>query len=282
MSLAAVPVFLWARRLVSVTWAFVAAGLVLLIPAFALTGLVMTENAAFPVFVLAAYAIARRARAPDRAAPAGGAGGGRARDRHPLPAPRRSSRCSSPRALLKLALDWRAGVGRAELRRQATYSGLLIGVAAARGAGLRHLEVGPRPAARERTRLLQRPDARSTIRSTRSLRWTALNTGEVVLAVGVVGACALLVLVWEGAAGRLQEPAAARASSPSPLGGGSGADRGRRLLRLDRRHVVERYSFYAVPLLLLALVVWLGSGMPRPRLGTAVAPPCQSRSRPAC
>ena len=58
MSLAAVPVFLWTRRLASFGWSLGAAVLVLCMPAFAFAGLVMTENIAFPTFVLALYLIA--------------------------------------------------------------------------------------------------------------------------------------------------------------------------------------------------------------------------------
>src|SRR5206468_3905015 len=48
MSLAAVPVYLWARRLVSPALALVSAALVLLLPAYVYTGALMTENACFP------------------------------------------------------------------------------------------------------------------------------------------------------------------------------------------------------------------------------------------
>jgi hypothetical protein len=52
MSLAAVPVFLIARRLVSSRLALVAAALSLAIPSFVYTGTIMTENAFYPAFAL--------------------------------------------------------------------------------------------------------------------------------------------------------------------------------------------------------------------------------------
>src|SRR3954452_4847385 len=58
LSSTAIPVYLWGRRFVSFGWSLVAAGLVLLMPAFAFAGLVMTENIAFPTFVLALYVTA--------------------------------------------------------------------------------------------------------------------------------------------------------------------------------------------------------------------------------
>src|SRR5262245_20010165 len=57
MSLAAVPVYLWGRRFLSVRGALAAVGLTLLLPAFALTGTLMTENVFFPAFLLALLAI---------------------------------------------------------------------------------------------------------------------------------------------------------------------------------------------------------------------------------
>ena len=57
VSLTAVPVYLWARRTVSPAWALVAGGLVLLMTGFVLSGMLMSENAALPVFVLALFAI---------------------------------------------------------------------------------------------------------------------------------------------------------------------------------------------------------------------------------
>ena len=64
MTLSAVVVFLWTRRLASTPYALVAAGLVLLMPTFAYTGMLMTENAALPAFLLGAFVIARTLERP--------------------------------------------------------------------------------------------------------------------------------------------------------------------------------------------------------------------------
>ncbi len=58
MSLAAVPVYLWGRTLMDRAWAVVAAALTLALPGLAYSGLVMTEVVFYPVFVLAAWALA--------------------------------------------------------------------------------------------------------------------------------------------------------------------------------------------------------------------------------
>lgn len=68
MSLAAVPVYLWARSLVSRTWALAAAALTLAIPGLAYSGLLMTEVPFYPVLVLAAWAMARALVRPSLAA----------------------------------------------------------------------------------------------------------------------------------------------------------------------------------------------------------------------
>jgi hypothetical protein len=64
MSLAAVPVYLWARPLASRGWALAAAGLTLAIPGLAYSGLLMTEVVFYPVTVLAALAMARALERP--------------------------------------------------------------------------------------------------------------------------------------------------------------------------------------------------------------------------
>jgi 4-amino-4-deoxy-L-arabinose transferase-like glycosyltransferase len=65
VSLAAVPVYLWGRSLVSQRrWALAAAALTLLLPGLAYSGLVMSEVAFLPLLVLAAWATARALEAP--------------------------------------------------------------------------------------------------------------------------------------------------------------------------------------------------------------------------
>ena len=64
MTAAAVPLFLWARRLVSPLYGVVAVALTLLLPSFIYTGMLMTENAFLPAFVLAAFAFAAALERP--------------------------------------------------------------------------------------------------------------------------------------------------------------------------------------------------------------------------
>jgi hypothetical protein len=66
MSLAAVPVYLWARSLAGRGWALVAAALTLAAPGLAYSGLVMSEVAFYPAMTLAAWAVARAIAVPSR------------------------------------------------------------------------------------------------------------------------------------------------------------------------------------------------------------------------
>jgi len=64
MSTVAVPTFFLARRLVSRRWALAAAALTLAIPSFAYTGMVMTESLFFPLFLAAVLAMVRAFERP--------------------------------------------------------------------------------------------------------------------------------------------------------------------------------------------------------------------------
>ena len=64
MSLAAVPAYLLARMFVSRRASVVVAAMTLLVPSMAYTGVVMTENACYPVFLLSVWLIARAVRRP--------------------------------------------------------------------------------------------------------------------------------------------------------------------------------------------------------------------------
>jgi hypothetical protein len=66
MSLAAVPVFVWARTIAGVRWALAAAALTLVLPGLAYSGLVMSEVVFYPAFTLAAWAAAVAIAAPTR------------------------------------------------------------------------------------------------------------------------------------------------------------------------------------------------------------------------
>src|SRR5262249_47760795 len=70
MSVAAIPVYLWARPLAGKGWALVAAACTLALPALAYSGLIMTEVEFLPTMALAAWAISRAVARPTLAAQA--------------------------------------------------------------------------------------------------------------------------------------------------------------------------------------------------------------------
>lgn len=59
MSLAAIPAYAIARRLLPFSWALVAAVLAVAVPSMAYTGTLMSENAFYPAFLLAAWTLLR-------------------------------------------------------------------------------------------------------------------------------------------------------------------------------------------------------------------------------
>jgi hypothetical protein len=64
MSLTAVPAYLLARRVLHARLALFAAALSVLVPSMLYTGMLMTENAFYPLFVLAAYLLVRMLERP--------------------------------------------------------------------------------------------------------------------------------------------------------------------------------------------------------------------------
>ena len=68
MSLAAVPVYLWGRSLVSRGWALAAAALAVAVPGLTYAGLMMSEVLFYPLLVLAAWALAEAIARPTRLA----------------------------------------------------------------------------------------------------------------------------------------------------------------------------------------------------------------------
>ena len=64
VSLVAVPVFLWAKRMMRPCYALVAVALTLAMPSMAYSGMIMTDNAFLTVFVLACFAIAVASERP--------------------------------------------------------------------------------------------------------------------------------------------------------------------------------------------------------------------------
>lgn len=233
VSLTAVPVFLWARRLVSDLSAVAAAALTLLLPSLLFSSTLMLENLFLPLFVLACFAIAVALERPTigRQALALAAIG--------LASATRVQGLLLVPVLVACALTLR--------RVRVLWPALAVCALAALGV-LGKLAAGGL-GVYEHTRSAHY--AAGPIAG-----WFVRSAGELSLAVGIVPVAALLAL----RAQTLRERAfvavtawttlallalAAAAASWEPAG------------------MKERYLLEAMPLLLLALVVWLERGAPR-------------------
>jgi hypothetical protein len=258
MSLAAVPAYLLARRVVSMWSALVVALLTVAIPSTLYAGTVMTENAFYPVFLLAALALVVALERP-QVMPVvlflvalALAYETRAQAVAILPAA-----LTAPLVSAALARRLR------EVFAQRLLYALVGGLAAlfllaevARGRSVSSL-LGAYAAATHQSYNV------GTV-----LRWLLWHLAELDFYVGVVPVLALILLCARGPALSAAERAvvaatlsllawfgvevAAFASQPS-------------VLRIE-----ERNLFYLAPLLFTCLMLWIERGLPRPRIAFAV------------
>jgi hypothetical protein len=260
MSLAAVPVYFLARRVLPQGLALVAAAMALAIPSMAYTSTLMTENAFYPAFLLVALALVRVLEEPTwrrqvvLLAVCAFAFLVRAQAVALLPAV-----LTAP-----LALAWMDGRRRV-LREYRVLWGTALAalvlvplVQVARGASLFGV-FGAYEAA---------GNAQYSVGGV--LRWLLYHVAELDLYLGVVPFAALLVLValsrrlprqtqafvatsaalsvW-----LLLEVAAFASKNPIPP------------------RVEERNMFYLAPLFVIALLVWIDAGLPRRHVAAGVA-----------
>jgi hypothetical protein len=269
MTLASVPMYLWARRLMSEGWALAAAALLLLLPAFAYTGMIMTESAFLPLFLFALFALARALETPTQAwqllavaavLPAivirlqglvlfavlvtavvidalVTAWGGEAPLR--VFVGRLRTFTATGVVLLVLATAYVAYA-------LVSYESLSDGLGGYRGVIELHYSLWD------------------------GLRWTVFHAGELAFAVGFLPASAFLVLAaaWMRPAGSPADRAFVCVTAAAllwivPLAGFYAS-------RYSQR-IEERNMFFLEPLLLLALVAWVARGAPRPPRWTAAA-----------
>jgi len=272
MTLAAVPFFLWARRLVRPTLALAGTLLFLLLPAALYANLIMTESAFLPAFLLSVLLAALALE-------------------HPTPmrqvlaivsialpvAIRAQGVVLVPilltALLLKVLLDARAS-GRISfgslLAGLRTY---LVTLAVVGGAALAYIALKLVQGHGLSSGLSAYSGAAQAHYSLRDVaRWSVLHLAELVFAVGVIPASALIVLAglaW--AVPRATQPRervflALTVANTFWMVLLVGAFASRYSLRIE-----ERNMFYAEPLLLLAFVIWLDKGLPRPPRLTAAA-----------
>ncbi len=258
MSSAAVPVFLWAKRLCPPWWAVAAAALTLAGPVLSYSGLLMTEALFYPASAWALFALAATLERPTVA-------------HHGwfllavtvAAAVRMQALVLLPAFVLAALLYDRQRPGEGRLRAVAPLaSGIAIVI-----CGLALVRIVA-PTALGSGALL---GAYATLGET-----TSIQGGVVAMVSWHLGAVALVSLVAPFVATALVVIEALRGRLASaPIGAAAAAIVGYVPLlvaqvgvfavdRLD--HVSQRYLVSAVPALVVGLVAWIGAGAPRPRL----------------
>ena len=251
MSLAAFPVYVLARRVVSVRGALIATVLTLLLPAMGYTATLMTENAFLPLFCLTALALVRALERPTL---------GRQAVVIALVVVDFLTRAQAlaflPAILLAPLLYALFAGHAAQLRRY-----LPLGAALGGGA---LLVVGAQ-VARGRS-----PDdllgayavtGRTDYPLGTIAKWTVYHVGVVDLGLALAPLFALVLLV--AGVRRLDLPLQAFLAATLALSSFLLVEVAAFAVTQAGR-IEERNLFYVEPLLLIALVAWLERGMPRP------------------
>jgi hypothetical protein len=254
MSLAAVPAYFLARRVLAEPLALLAAALTVAVPSMVYTATLMTENAFYPLFLAAALAIVLWLERPT-----------------PLRTgivlgvslvaylTRQQALALLP-ALLTAPL---LVAGRAAFRRYA----LVYGLAAAGVAGTLAVQL-----ARGRSPLgvfgAYEVAGRADYSVGEVLKWFAYHVGELSLALGVIpfAALILLALMPRQLTQRDRIFVATAISLSFWLVAVVAVFASEQTFRIS-----ERNTFYVAPLFLIALLVWIERGLPRPQPATAIA-----------
>lgn len=265
MTSAAVPFYLWARRLAGGWHAVVGTVLFLTLPIFAYSYTLMSENAAFPLFMLSFFAIASALERPTVL-----------RQLLAFAAIGLTSTMRLQALVLFLVLA-AAIVCKALLdaTSSATARRSRVFVAALRRYWLSLALLTAGALVYALVAVATRRSLSSGLGSYRGLtawhysirdvaRWSAYHAAELALALGVVPACALIVLLGLfRAASRTTAAERAYLAVTIPAVLLMLVQTGAYASSFSMR-VEERYMLYLEPLLLLALVVWLARGLPRP------------------
>ncbi len=271
VSLTALPVFLWAKRMMQPKYALLAAGLTLAMPSMAYSGTIMTENAFVLFFALAAYAIALAVERPTIL------NQGFVLVALALAAGTRAQAVVLVVALpiiivLTVLAEERAGSSfslRGLGRRFARFWPL----AAVAALGLLAIVVRSATTSWHVSQLLQAYSAVTTGQYAvpNVARWSLWHAGEATFALGVFPVAAVLVMVGLGLLNRTRSPAEraflCTAIVLSPLV----------IIQVAiftswfSLRVSERNMFAVFPIILIGLALWLDRGLARPRRITGIA-----------
>jgi hypothetical protein len=276
ITLAVVPIYLWARRLLPPVGQVAIVALVLAMPTGLYVSALVTENAFFPAFLLAAFALAAALERPTTRSQL-------------LALVAIGLACSIrlqglvfalivPSAIgVKIALDLRDGTARSsraafarELRRYLPT--LVVAVAAACAYAIHKLAAGG--ALSSGLGIYAGAVDLRHYSAGQAFRWILYHFGALAIVVGFIPFSALILYV--GAVWRRQVPTtpaerafvAVSTSAVVWVAIQVGIFASRRAERIS-----ERYMFHIEPLLLLALLLWIHRGAPRRRPALAVLLP---------
>ena len=265
-ALAALPLYLVARRLLRPWWSVGVAAFSIAIPSSMYVALVMTESASYLAFSIALLAIVLALERPSAAGSWESSRQSSSRTR-----PERSSRCCSAHTFSHSSRVWLIAPNRASLRELArqlwpTLAALVAGFAV---LVVRPLVTGSSPldAVGAYQVLFRGYDPLDIV------RWSAYHLADLELYLAVVPiavAPIVLALLWRRA-GAGSRPAAAFVAAFVTVNAAMlfvTAAFASTEFGFDRLH--DRNVFYLAPLWLIALGVWLAEGLPRPRIATAV------------
>ena len=260
MSLAAVPAYLLARMFVGRRPALLVALFTVLVPSMGYTGVVMTENACYPIFLLSVFLITRAVRAPSITNQAcawlglvilaftriqGGALAG-----------------AYVAALALYALTSPASERRPYLARIGPTVALVL--LAALAPPLVSIASGDGPFGW----LGARSGTFDVFHPTEISEWLAYLTGDLVIYVAVAPFAATVVVIVQGLSRRAPERVRLFAAVATPTFVSMLVSVSLVSASLDVdgvENLNERYLFYVVPLMFCGLAIWVREGMPRRR-----------------
>lgn len=249
MSLAAVPAYLLARRIVRPSLALVAAGLTVAVPSLVYTGTLMTENVFYPLFLTCALLLVLVLERPTRL---------RVLALLALSLVAFLTRAQAV-ALVPAILTAPLLLPRARWREFRLLYGLILGA----GALVLVYEV-----ARGRSPLDALGAYRSATNSSYSagsvFRWFVYHVGELDLYVGVVPFAALLYLAFT------RERRTPFVAAAAPLAFWLVLEVAA-FASTQSQRIEERNMFFVAPLFFIALCLWIERGLPRPRAAAACA-----------
>jgi hypothetical protein len=277
ISLVALPVFFLARRLVSQGWAITAAALSLTVPSLAYSGMVMTENVFLPLFAVTVLAVVRALERPTAG-------------RQVLAvalvglavATRSQAIFLAPAVLTAIALVIAGdAVAAGKHRPRALLESSLRFMPTMVAFGLAVAAVALREAASGRSLLAIFGQAEGVWHASYSAgaiaKWFVYHVAELDLYSGILPFAAFLVLgsfvfargdrqarvvaaVFVSTTFWLLLTAAAFISSVSSYD-----------VHTETARISDRYTFYALPLMLIAIVAWVARRLPRSVPATAIA-----------